>query len=432
MLPIVSFQIERAAFRKLIDCRNNVNKTEEIITTSIMYVIIKCILFVLIFLLIGLFVDNNYKIFLLINVIAYILLSLLQQIARGIDRINDYTISSFLSAFFTIVFNLIFILVLDLKAYGMLLGTFLGQFIAFIYLLFITKIYKYIKIKKFKKNVLSIMLKYSIPLIPNSLAWWVFNASDRVIVTGLLGVGQNGIYAAAIKFSTIITILYNIFDTTWVESVSSNIDDKGFDDYFNKTFNVMIKFFIGLGLTLIASMPIVYPLMVNEKFGTGYVLVPISILASMFNVLQGLVSVVYLAKMDTKSVAKTSIIAAIVNAVVHLSLIKLLGLYASVFSTFIAFFILGIYRFVDVNKKYVKIDLDKKTIYSFLIVLICMLFIYYMDNMLLSLMMLLIVIVYSFILNYKSFDSFIRMIFKNKKRNKDSIDIENREVHIDL
>ena len=37
-----------------------------------------------------------------------------------------------------------------------------------------------------KKRILKILLKYSVPLIPNALSWWIFSASDRLIVTTFL------------------------------------------------------------------------------------------------------------------------------------------------------------------------------------------------------------------------------------------------------
>ena len=53
------------------------------------------------------------------------------------------------------------------------------------------KLYKYIKLKQNDKNLLKEILKYSVPLIPNMISWWVVNASDRTIVTAILGIAQN-------------------------------------------------------------------------------------------------------------------------------------------------------------------------------------------------------------------------------------------------
>src|SRR5699024_3118416 len=111
--------------------------------------------------------------------------------------------------------------------------------------------------------------------------------------------------------------------------------------YFNKMFNIILNLFTAMAVGMIACMPFVFPIMINEKFGSGYGLVPISIIASLFNVVVGLLSVIYVAKKNTKAIANTSIVSAIINIVVHLSLIKFVGLYAAVISTFASFFIMS-------------------------------------------------------------------------------------------
>ena len=39
------------------------------------------------------------------------------------------------------------------------------------------------------------MLKYSMPLVPSTLSWWVMSVSDRYVIRFFLGASYNGIYA---------------------------------------------------------------------------------------------------------------------------------------------------------------------------------------------------------------------------------------------
>lgn len=68
----------------------------------------------------------------------------------------------------------------------------------------------------FSKNIhLSIFKSvgtYSIPLIPNNLAWWVVNASDRTIIAHFLTTAANGIYSVANKFPNVFISFYNILN----------------------------------------------------------------------------------------------------------------------------------------------------------------------------------------------------------------------------
>ena len=130
LLPIVTFQVEQALFRELIEVIDNEESKKKIISSGVITVIFQCIIYLIIFALISPFINNNYKFFLATNVIAYIFLSLFQQIARGLGDNKRYAIGSFISALFTIIFNVLFLVVIKLGAYGMLLGTMSGQLIA--------------------------------------------------------------------------------------------------------------------------------------------------------------------------------------------------------------------------------------------------------------------------------------------------------------
>lgn len=416
LLPIVTFQVEQAVFRELIEVRGKKDKESKIISSAVITVIFQCIVYLIIFVLISPFINNHYKFFLATNVVANIFLSLLLQIARGFGDNKKYAFASFISALSTIVFNVLFLVVIKLGAKGMLLGTMLGQIVATIYLFISLKLYKYLKVKDYKKEVIKSLWKYSLPLIPNAISWWVFNASDRVIASAFLGVDQNGILAASLKFSAVYITFYNIFNMSWTESISIAIKDDDVSDYFNKMFNIVLRLFTAMGIGMIACMPFVFPIMINEKFSAGYGLIPISIVGSLFNVIVGLISVIYVAEKNTKAIASTSIVSAIINIIVHLALIKFIGLYAAVISTFVAYFVMSIYRLMDASKRYFKIKIDMKFIIQSLIGLIFVFVSYYINNIYLNVFVVLFAVLFAIYINKDSFDIIFKLFTKKLKR----------------
>lgn len=416
LLPIVTFQVEQAVFRELIEVRGKNDKESRIISSAVITVIFQCIVYLIIFALISPFINNHYKFFLATNVVANIFLSLLLQIARGFGDNKKYAFASFISALSTIVFNVLFLVVIKLGANGMLLGTMLGQIVATIYLFISLKLYKYLKVKDYKKDVIKDLWKYSLPLIPNAISWWIFNASDRVIASAFLGVNQNGILAASLKFSAVFITFYNIFNMSWTESISIAIKDADISDYFNRMFNIVLRLFTAMAVGMIACMPFIFPIMINEKFSAGYGLVPISIIGSLFNVVVGLISVIYVAEKNTKAIASTSIVSAVINIIVHLVLIRFIGLYAAVISTFVAFFVMSIYRLMDASKRYFKIKIDMKFIIQSLIALIFVFVSYYINNIYLNVFVVLFAVLFAIYINKDSFDIIFKLFTKKLKR----------------
>lgn len=416
LLPIVTFQVEQAVFRELIEVRGKKDKESRIISSAVITVIFQCIVYLIIFALISPFINNHYKFFLATNVVANIFLSLLLQISRGFGDNKKYAFASFISALSTIVFNVLFLVVIKLGANGMLLGTMLGQIVATIYLFISLKLYKYLKVKDYKKEVIKSLWKYSLPLIPNAISWWVFNASDRVIASAFLGVDQNGILAASLKFSAVYITFYNIFNMSWTESISIAIKDDDVNDYFNRMFNIVLRLFTAMAVGMIACMPFVFPIMINEKFSAGYGLIPISIIGSLFNVVVGLISVIYVAEKNTKAIASTSIVSAVINIIVHLVLIKFIGLYAAVISTFVAYFVMSIYRMIDINKKYFKVNSDIKFVVQSAVALIFVFVSYYINNIYLNVFVVLFAVLFAIYINKDSFDIIFKLFTKKLKR----------------
>ncbi len=415
LLPIATLQIEQGIFRYLLDCRENKEKQTTLITTVSKFILVQSAICILIFLCASPFIHNEYKYFLMANLLMGILSSISLQICRGLGDNKTYAVGSFITGALTVILNVIFIVAFKWGAYGMLIATAISNLLCAIYVFVKKKIYKYIDIKQNDKKLLKDIVKYSVPLIPNMISWWIVNASDRTIISAVIGVAQNGIYSAANKFSGIFSTLYSVFNLTWTESASININSEDRDEFFSKIFDFIVRLFGSLCLGTIAVMPFVFGILVNEKFAGSYYQIPILILGSVFNILVSFLGSVYVAKKLTKEIAKTSIIAAIINIVVNIALINQIGLYAASISTVIAYFAMFIYRWIDV-KKYVSIKTNKTLIavlsVSFLVAIIT----YYLKMKIISIVVLLAVIIIAIYINKDSAKYLTEIVKKRFKK----------------
>lgn len=415
LLPIATLQIEQGIFRYLLDCRENKEKQTTLITTVSKFILVQSAICILIFLCASPFIHNEYKYFLMANLLMGILSSISLQICRGLGDNKTYAVGSFITGALTVILNVIFIVAFKWGAYGMLIATAISNLLCAIYVFVKKKIYKYIDIKQNDKKLLKDIIKYSVPLIPNMISWWIVSASDRTIISAVIGVAQNGIYSAANKFSGIFSTLYSVFNLTWTESASININSEDRDEFFSKIFDFIVRFFGSLCLGTIAVMPFVFGILVNEKFAESYYQIPILILGSVFNILVSFLGSVYVAKKLTKEIAKTSIIAAIINIVVNVALINQIGLYAASISTVIAYFAMFIYRWIDV-KKYVSIKTNKTLIavlsVSFLVAIIT----YYLKMKIISIVVLLAVIIIAIYINKDSAKYLTEIVKKRFKK----------------
>lgn len=398
LLPIVTLQLEQGVFRFLIDVRNEYEKQKKIITSIFFIVLLQLLIVIILSIVIGPYIQNDYKYYLVLNLIAQVVSSIFLQVSRGLGDNMTYSVGSFISGLSTVLLNVFFITILKTGAYGMLAATFIGNVICSIFIFFKLKMYTFINIKEFDISFVKNVIEYSIPLIPNSISWWIVNASDRSIISIFLGVGANGIYSAANKFSNVLSTFYSVFNLTWTESASLYIDSKSSSTFFSRILDAIIRLFGGLCIIIIVYMPFIFPIMINESYGEAYLQIPILIASVFFNILVSFLGSIYIAKKITNEIAKTSIYAGIINIIVNLLLIKHIGLFAASISTAIAYFLMFLYRWFD-SKKYIKILVNYKLIIQLVLIFVFVLISYYINNNILNMTMAIIGTMYVVYMN---------------------------------
>ena len=386
-LPIMTLQIEQGIFRFLVERRGNREEQNKLISTSLLIVAGQVLLFGVTFFVFSLFIQNEYKYFLALNLLANVCSSILLQITRGLGDNLKYAKGSFISAVTTVSLNVLFVVYFKWAAYGMLFATFLGHMTCAMYVLLTKKIYKYVNFKLFDKNLAISVLKYSFPLIPNMISWWVINASNRTIITAFLGLDFNGIFSTATKFSSLISTLYSVFNLAWTESASLYIDSEDASNFFSNIFDIIIRLFGSICLCVIVFMPFVFGIMINVKFAASYYQIPILMVGSLFNIFVSFLGSIYVAKKITAEIAKTSIIAAIINISINIIFIRFIGLYSASIAT---------------SKKYVTLILSKSLISTVAISYVLSIVVYYINITTLNIIWAVIMIVVMILINKKT------------------------------
>lgn len=247
------------------------------------------------------------------------------------------------------------------------------------------------------------------PLIPNNLAWWVVNVSDRTIISYVLGVAANGIYTVANKFPSVFINFYNIFNLTWTETVSLHYKDEDRDTFLSDTMTSLYKLFSCACFVIVAFMPYIFPIMVHSNYAEAYSQVIILMYAMLFRVVVGLYSCVYIAMKDSKKVATTSGISALINITIDLLLIRRIGLYAASISTLVAFATMAVVRYFDINR-ILKMKIKRNVLASSIFVGVVLAVTYYLNIASINLLMVAIVVIYSFVMNMDIMKAALAMI----------------------
>ncbi len=415
LVPIITLELEMSIFRWLIDSRGKEKDTKKLISNNFFVLFISLSIFTILYVIVTSFINIPFRWLILVDIIICVLSGNFLQIARGFGKTLDFSISCMLTGLTTVLSNIIMICHFNMGADGMIISMALANFVCTLYLFIRLKLYRMINFKLVDKKLLKDMYKYSIPLIPNNVSWWIVNVSDRTIISFILGSSFNGLYAISNKFSTIISSLTGVFNLSWSESAALHINSPDRDEFFSDVFNTIMKLFTAMGVGMIACMPFVFPLLINSKYNDAYNYIPYLVLGSVFNVAICLYSQVYLAKKLSRQVATTAVIGAVINILINIVFIKYIGLYAAAISTAISYFVMMVYRHIDL-KKYVNIKISKGFIINTIIIFSYSIFLYYQHDFILNIINLVVVVCYAYLINRNFLKSGLNTIFGKLKR----------------
>lgn len=412
ILPLVNWQLDQGLFRFMLDHRNNKEKQNELFSTLLFSSIIQSAVYVLVFTSVQPFLKIQNSYFLLLYVILHVFTALFLQFVRGIGKSIQYTVASFVSASSTTVLNVITLVGFRMGLQGLFISTISAQVLTLIYLTFAAKWWRYVVLSSIKVRVFKEVASYSVPLIPNNLAWWVVNASDRTIISFFLGTAANGIYSVANKFPNVFIQFYNILNLSWTETVSLHYNDEDRDQFFTDTMTSLFKLFSAACFGIVACMPFVFPLLINKKYDAAYNQILILMYAMLFRVLVGLYSCIYVAQKNAKKIAYTSISAAIINITVDIILINKIQVFAASVSTLVAFLSMFLIRYVDVNKT-VHMRIKKPIIIGSVLIGSMLVGTYYCGNKMIQFVALCITAIYAVLTNVDMLKSGLKII-KNR------------------
>lgn len=341
LIPILSLQLEQAIFRYLL---TNEEDEKAVLSSTMVFLIGSSLLMTAIYVPLTTTISIEFKWLVLLYYISTLFSTVTQQIPRGYGNYTEYTVAAFISSTVSIVFSVLFICAFNQGIDGILKARIISAIIMIVYVYIKSSLCNKLSVHYFKLSCLKSMLHYSVPLVFNQLASWVVNYSDRVIIIVVLGVSANGIYAIANKFFSLITTTLNIYNLAWTESVTKTLKDKDRNKYYNEVFELTLVLFLIAASGIIAGIGILFKYFINASYIEAYGQIPILVYAAIFSGLSANVGSIYIAYKKTKEISLTTIATAILNVIVHVGLIKFIGLYAASISTLVSFMAMFLYR----------------------------------------------------------------------------------------
>lgn len=383
LLPFFTLQLRDGAFRFLLDCDDETQR-RRIVSFVARTMASSLLITLLVATILALFTDIQHLGYAVGLLIAMSLQEVYSQVFRGLGNNRAFVMVGILSALGIGVFSVIFVAYLHWGIRGIFLANIIARLLALLLVeakvRLITRHTSWnIRIGKVGRDI----IRYTLPLLPGSLCWWLTGSSDRLFVTHFLGLDVNGVYAVAIRFTGIINTLAIIFYQAWQETAILQYHSPDRDRFFSRMFNSYI-FLLGIILVgYVFLLKVNYGWLVAPQYhqSLNYIY-PLGLSAVLF-ALSAFFDMGYQCAKDTSRTLPAIVLSAVINVILNFMLIKPLGVYGVILTQVITYTVLFTYRWHDMRRYFV-LKSSSRSLVPVIVMLLSAIPFYYCDGIVIN------------------------------------------------
>lgn len=356
LFPIISLGITDGVFRFALD---NERGRRSVFTVGFITITAGSVFFLAVIPLLNIIKEfKGYIWLIVIYTMAYCYHSLCAQFIRAKGDTALFAVQGIINTSLVIVLNILFLAVFKIGVTGYVLSVVLADFLCTIFLFVKERLWRQFTLHP-RKIAFKRMLRYSIPLIPATIFWWITSVSDRYMVNAMIGSTENGIYAVSYKIPTILTLVSTIFMQAWQFSAvtESHGDRKEHIRFFTNVWRSFQAVMFLAGSVIIAFAKPAIRILSTEQYYSAWEYVPLLSASMIFTAFVSFTGTVYVVTKQSGISFITAMAGAVINIALNLLLIPSpLGVQGAAIATFLSYFAVFLIRAVN-SRKYIPFKL---------------------------------------------------------------------------
>ncbi len=410
LVPLLTLNIGESIMRFALDKDADCDK---IMSTGITILIFGAIIGLLILPIANLFESvSNYSIYIYLYTLTLAFSQIFLCYLRGKEFLLKYSIGNIIQSLTIAIFNIIFLIGMKKGIEGYLMAYILANVCTGLYGFWAGKVNLVIKKYSIDIELSKNMIKYSVVLIPNSFMWWIMNSSDRMMVSAMISVTANGVYAVAYKIPTLLSTITTIFNQAWSYSAIREDESEDKEEYNNRVYDNLVTIVIVVATGLLMIMKPFLSVYVGKEYYAAWHYVPYLIVGFVFMTLGSFIATSYTVHKDSMGFLISGTVGAIINLILNFILIPMMGVSGAAFATCSSYFGVLAYRIKD-TQKYIKLRVFKRKQICGYALLILSAMTCYLDNCI-GQTLLVIEFICIILLNKEFVKDMLKIIFKIK------------------
>lgn len=253
-------------------------------------------------------------------------------VARSLGRNTLFMLSGVAGTGLTLVLNYLLLRFAGLGLRALFISAVIGFSVQCLILMLGIDFFRRVSLRERDRRLIGDLFQFAWPLCINAVSFWLLSGYSKVGIAAVLGFSAAGVFAAASRFASMVSLVTSIFNLSWQELAFSSGKDAKRAALYSRGFDLYFKL-LGLGiLILIPLTRLIFGFMVrgSEDYGPALSILPVYFLATLLSALTAFLGSIFGAEKKTRFIFITTLTGSAVNVgLLHL-LMPWLGVMAAV------------------------------------------------------------------------------------------------------
>lgn len=258
-----------------------------------------------------------------------------QDILKGMQNAKRSILLTYLFFFLMLGSNIYTVVVLRMGASGILYSTLLVNAIMLI-LMFIDLYKRQLFIFTIDKFILKDLLKYSLPLVPHTMAYTISNYATRLVISNKMSLSMLGVYSLASQFGNLGDVILNSIQSAfqpWMFNRMNDTDGQKVDDIAKTSYMLMWVYGLFFILIGVFSQEAII-LMASDSYSEAWIYVPFIVMSiAIKSPMYFYNNFLYYDKSKTKYLFHITVISSIICIVITFLLVPMFGIFGAIISS---------------------------------------------------------------------------------------------------
>ena len=360
-VPIISMQLRDGAFRYLLDATTDEERTRVVTFTMVAMLRNICACLVL-GVAAHLLFDIRCMWYTLVFACVFALFEVVQQMLRGLGHNKLFAGCGILSSFLIFAISVPLVVWTDMGIEGVFVGNIAARIIAMLFAEWRVGVFsKFMRSNVDYKAVGREVIRFSSPLLVVNMILIIISSGNRFFIEHYLGLHDNGLYAVAVKFASILEAIAFIFIQAWQETAIRQYGDADHDAFYSKILNA----YLWVLVAFVVSISYVTRLLNNYFIGVEYqdsicLILPQCLASAILN-LVFFYDMGYQCSKNTSRQLPCLITALLVSLTSNYYFTIWWGLYGILASINVTYLFMLVYKMID-TRRYMKLRIEPRSV----------------------------------------------------------------------